>query len=92
MRAFIDAGFEVIIVSARADLFDNAWLGRRIDSEFVRDLQNFNSTIDPCGEYGEFHTFVTGGPLFKNHVRMLSGEKILRNGYWFFDISKFEIR
>jgi len=47
MRAFIDAGFEVIIVSARADLFDNAWLGRRIDSEFVRDLQNFNSTIDP---------------------------------------------
>jgi uncharacterized protein (TIGR00290 family) len=91
VREFIEAGFEAIIVSARADLFGKEWLGRRIDGEFVRDLQNFNSAIDPCGEYGEFHTFVTGGPLFKNHIRILSGEKILRNGYWFFDITKFEM-
>jgi uncharacterized protein (TIGR00290 family) len=91
VREFIEAGFEAIIVSARADLFDKAWLGRKIDDYFVRDLRTFNSAIDPCGEYGEFHTFVTGGPLFKNHLSILSGEKILRNGYWFFDISNYKL-
>lgn len=91
VREFIEAGFEAIIVSVRADLFDKAWLGRKIDNYFVHDLRNFNSAIDPCGEYGEFHTFVTNGPLFKNHIRIFSGEKMLRNGYWFFDIAKFEM-
>lgn len=91
VRAFIEAGFEAIIVSARVDLFDKSWLGRRMDVEFVNDLRNFNRAIDPCGENGEFHTFVTGGPLFKKQIRILSAEKILRDGYWYFAITAFEL-
>jgi diphthine-ammonia ligase len=89
MRDFIDAGFEAIVVSVNADLFDNEWLGRRIEKDFVRDLASFNSAIDPCGEHGEYHTFVIDGPLFKNHVRILKNERILKDGYWFLDISGY---
>ena len=87
---FIDAGFEAIVASAKADLFGNEWLGRKIDKEFVSDLHSFNNAIDPCGEYGEFHTFVTGGPIFKNRIRIVNSEKILRDGYWFLDVLRYE--
>jgi uncharacterized protein (TIGR00290 family) len=86
---FVDAGFEAILVSAKADLFDNEWLGRKIDKKFVNDLHSYNKAIDPCGENGEFHTFVTDGPMFKNKLRIVNGEKILRDGLWFMDILSF---
>jgi diphthine-ammonia ligase len=84
---FIDAGFEAIIVSAKAELLDKAWLGRKIDKEFVSDLRSFHNGLDLCGELGEYHTFVIDGPMFKNQIRIVNGEKILKNGYWFLDIS-----
>ncbi len=86
---FVDAGFEAIIVSAKADLFGEEWLGRHIDKKFVSDLHNYNNAIDPCGENGEFHTFVTDGPMFKNKLRIVKSENILRDGLWFMDILSF---
>jgi diphthine-ammonia ligase len=83
---FIDAGFEAMVVSAKADLLGSEWLGRTIDKEFVSDLRRLNPTIDPCGEDGEFHTFVVDGPLFKNRIRIATSEKSLRDGYWFLDV------
>lgn len=41
--------------------------------------------IDACGEVGEFHTVVTGGPLFRKPLRLRFGEPVLRDGYWFVD-------
>ncbi|MBN2488799.1 MAG: diphthine--ammonia ligase [Methanosarcinaceae archaeon] len=87
---FIDSGFEAIVASVKADLLGKEWLGRKIDKKFVSDLSSINNSIDPCGENGEFHSFVTDGPLFKNRLRIVDSEKILRNGYWFLDISKYE--
>ena len=87
---FIDAGFEAIVVSAKADLLGKEWLGRKIDKEFVSDLRSFHKRIDPCGEFGEYHTFVIDGPMFKNRIRILDSEKILKDGYWFLDIPKYE--
>jgi diphthine-ammonia ligase len=88
---FIDAGFEAIVVTAQANLMDSEWLGRKIDKEFVAQLRGFNSAIDVCGEYGEFHTFVIDGPLFKNRIRIVESEKILEDGYWRLDILEFAI-
>jgi uncharacterized protein (TIGR00290 family) len=88
---FIDAGFEAIVVTAKADLMDSEWLGRKIDREFVAQLREFNSAIDVCGEYGEFHTFVTDGPLFKRRIRIVESEKIQEDGYWHLDILEFAI-
>jgi diphthine-ammonia ligase len=88
---FVEAGFEAIIIGAKADLFGREWLGRKIDKTFVGDLRSYNKAIDPCGEYGEFHTFVIDGPMFKNKLRIIHSEKILKDGLWLMDISKYEM-
>ncbi len=88
---FIDSGFEAIVVTAQADLLGKEWLGRKIDNEFVAQLRDFNSAIDVCGEYGEFHTLVLDGPLFKNRIRILESEPILEDGFWRLDILDYAI-
>lgn len=80
----------MILLSVKADLLGKKWLGRKIDENFIRDLKKHNPPIDPCGENGEFHTFVTDGPLFKNKIKVMNSEMVLREGYWFLEISKFE--
>jgi diphthine-ammonia ligase len=87
----IDAGFESIVVSTKANLMGSEWLGRTIDKELVADLRDFNSAIDPCGEFGEFHSLVVDGPLFKNRIRIVESEPRLENGYWRLDILDFAI-
>jgi uncharacterized protein (TIGR00290 family) len=78
---FIDAGFEAIIVSAKADLFGKEWIGKRVDREFLRYLKDNN--IDACGENGEYHTFVTDGPVFRKKIKIDMNMPIMRDGYWF---------
>ncbi len=87
----IGSGFEVILLSVKADLLGKEWLGRKIDENFIRDLKKHNPSIDPCGENGEFHTFVTDGPLFKNKIKVMESEIVLRRGYWFLEVAKFEV-
>ncbi|MGC9444247.1 MAG: diphthine--ammonia ligase [Candidatus Methanospirareceae archaeon] len=91
MSAFIDAGFEAIIASTKADMLGEVWLGRKLDRDFLHDLRSMKPTIDPCGEYGEFHTFVIDGPRFKNRIAIHETEKRLENGYWFLDITDYSI-
>ncbi len=94
MRDFIDLGFEAIVVATKADLFGEEWLGRRIDLDFLKLLGELRKTkeITPCGEAGEYHTFVTDGPLFNQRVEILETSKILREGRWFLDILKSELK
>ncbi|KKI00169.1 ATP-binding protein [Methanosarcina sp. 1.H.T.1A.1] len=90
INGLIDLGFEVILLSVKAGLLGKEWLGRKIDENFICDLKKHNPSIDPCGENGEFHTFVIDGPLFKNKIKVMESEMVLREGYWFLEISKFE--
>lgn len=91
LSEFIDAGFDAMVSSAKADLFGNEWLGRRVDTKFVSDLRTLHEGLDLCGEDGEYHTFVIDGPLFKNRLRIIKSEKILKDGYWILDISQCEV-
>lgn len=90
---FIDEGFEAIVISAKVDLLGKEWLGRKVDGSFLRDLQEIKkkSGTHICGELGEYHTFVTDGPLFKRRLKLLDGNRVLRDGYWFLDVSRCEI-
>ena len=87
----VDAGFKAIIVSVKADLLGKEWLGRTIDHKFVKDLRRYNREIDPCGEDGEFHTFVIDSPLFKHRLKIVESVTILEDGYWFLDVPQFEV-
>ena len=94
LRDFIGLGFEAIIVVAKADLFTEEWLGRKVDLDFLSHLSQLEqkSDITLCGEAGEYHTFVIDGPLFKQRVEILEASTVLREGYWFLDILKSELR
>jgi uncharacterized protein (TIGR00290 family) len=87
---FIEASFEAVVISAKADLFNENWLGRRIDRGFLFDLKKLKQgkELDVCGEQGEYHTLVVDGPLFRKRVQVTYGSRVQRNGYWFLDIPR----
>jgi uncharacterized protein (TIGR00290 family) len=87
LREFIDAGFRAIIVVVKADIMGPEWLGRELDDEFITDLTAAGG-ITLCGEAGEFHTLVIGGPLFRQNLVIEKAEKIRNEGHWFLDIQQ----
>ncbi len=75
MREFLDLGFKAIVVCTNSKYLDDSFCGRVIDSDFLKDLP---ANVDPCGENGEFHTFVFDGPIFTHPVNFKIGEKHIR--------------
>jgi uncharacterized protein (TIGR00290 family) len=88
LREFIDAGFEAIVVAAKAELFGDEVLGRKIDTDFLKHLDELSKTkkITPCGEAGEYHTLVVDGPIFQKRLEILKTRKVLREGTRFLEI------
>jgi uncharacterized protein (TIGR00290 family) len=86
IQEFIKYGFEAIIVSIKKEIMNPAWLGCKIDENFIPKLSQLPQKIDPCGEEGEFHTLVTNGPLFKKPLQLLKTRNILRNNHWQLEI------
>jgi uncharacterized protein (TIGR00290 family) len=67
---FIEAGFKTIVCAANKKYFGTHDLGKTIDKDF---LEKLSSETDPCGENGEFHTFVYDGPIFKRPIAFSKG-------------------
>lgn len=67
--------FDATVVSVDGDLFDPSFAGRAFDAEFLAALPD---EVDPCGENGEFHTFVWDGPVFEERVDVTTGETVTR--------------
>lgn len=91
VEEFITLGFKAIVVSCQADKFGKDFVGREVNKELIRELTSKN--ICPCGENGEFHTFVVDGPIFKRRIEILESETVLKEGfwkYWFLDIKKYK--
>lgn len=93
IKEFINLGYKTIVVCAQNGL--DHFCGRIIDQSFLDDLPK---GIDPCGENGEFHTFVFDGPIFSEPIRFQIGEKVFKtytnpngsetpSGYWFIDLN-----
>jgi uncharacterized protein (TIGR00290 family) len=71
LKEFISFGFKSIIVCINTNFLDKNFCGRLIDESFINDLP---SNVDPCGENGEYHSFVFDGPIFSKPVRFKKGE------------------
>ena len=82
-RSFIEVGFEAYVVCVDTRKLDASFAGREYDAAFLDDLP---PGIDPCGENGEFHTFVHAGPCFDHRIRCRVGERVLREGFAFADL------
>lgn len=78
---FIKKGFQSIICCIDTRAIDPKFSGRIYDHSFLNDLP---ITCDPCGENGEFHSFVFDGPIFSKKIEIKTGVKLLRNDYFFF--------
>jgi uncharacterized protein (TIGR00290 family) len=83
IRDFIDLGFKAVITCVNADVLDPSFAGMIIDHNFLSALP---AHVDPCGENGEFHTFVYDGPNFAQPVEFSVGETVSRDGFWFCDL------
>jgi uncharacterized protein (TIGR00290 family) len=81
---FIVGGFEATLVCVDPRAVDPAFCGRQYDERLLRDLP---PTVDPCGENGEFHTFVTAGPIFAEPIVCERGEIVEREGFVFCDLT-----
>jgi uncharacterized protein (TIGR00290 family) len=83
-REFIDAGFEATLVCVDPRALDHAFVGRRYDERLLAELP---PGVDPCGENGEFHTFVSAGPIFAEPIACERGEIVERDGFVFSDLT-----
>jgi uncharacterized protein (TIGR00290 family) len=89
-REFIDAGFRAVMVGADSRRVDKEWIGRPLDRRLLAYLESHR--IDPCGENGEYHTFVVDGPLFQQAIEITSARTVAINGYWFLDTEAYGLR
>jgi uncharacterized protein (TIGR00290 family) len=83
IQSFHHQGFRAIAACIDSKALDPSFAGRELDDSFFRDLP---STADPCGENGEFHTFVFDGPIFHLPIPIRTGEILNRDGFVFCDL------
>jgi len=80
-HTFIDLGFKAVVTCVDSKFLSRAFVGRVFDERFLSELP---SNVDPCGENGEFHSFVYGGPIFRESVSFKLGRVVLRDSRFYF--------
>ena len=80
---FVRLEFKAVVCTVYPRALDERFCGRDFDESFLSDLPD---GVDPCGENGEFHSFVYGGPIFEREIGVKKGEVVLRDGSCFADI------
>jgi diphthamide synthase (EF-2-diphthine--ammonia ligase) len=81
---FIAAGFEATLICVDPRQLDPSFAGRGFDQRLLTDLP---ATVDPCGENGEFHTFVHAGPILPTSINCTRGDIVDRDGFVFCDLT-----
>jgi uncharacterized protein (TIGR00290 family) len=76
-RHFIASGYEAYLICVDTTQLAPEFAGRRFDDALLADLP---AGVDPCGERGEFHTCVVAGPIFRQPIPVVRGERVRREG------------
>jgi uncharacterized protein (TIGR00290 family) len=83
-REMMRSGLRAKLVCIDSQKLSAEFLGREFDEQLLRD---FPSNVDPCGENGEFHSFVYAGPMFSQEIPVTVGERLQRDGFWYIDLA-----
>ena len=83
IRSFHAARFRAIAACVDPKVLNRSFAGRELDEQFFRDLPH---NVDPCGENGEFHTFVFDGPIFREPIPVRTGEVLERDSFIYCDL------
>ncbi len=78
---FIKLGFKAAITCVDSNALDKTFAGREFDERFLAELPR---GIDPCGENGEFHSFVYDGPIFHKKITFKAGEIVLKEKRFYY--------
>jgi diphthamide synthase (EF-2-diphthine--ammonia ligase) len=82
-REMIEAGMSAHLATVDLAKLPQSFCGRRYDEALLSDLPG---DVDPCGENGEFHSFVTAGPMFDRRIAVTVGETVIREGFAYTDL------
>jgi uncharacterized protein (TIGR00290 family) len=82
-QAMVAAGLKATLTCVDPRALEASFAGRAFDAQLLADLP---ASVDPCGERGEFHTFVWDGPMFRHPVPVRRGEVVERDGFVFADL------
>lgn len=82
-RDMVAAGLKATLACLDPRVLDASFAGRAFDGTLLRELP---PSVDPCGERGEFHTFVWDGPMFRHPIPIRRGEVVERDGFVFADL------
>lgn len=82
-HSFVSSGFRAVVCCVDTRRLDRSYCGAEFDDEFIGSLP---PGIDPCGENGEFHTFVYDGPIFSSGIKMQRGETVVKDNFCFTDL------
>ena len=80
-KEFINLGFKAIITCVDSTFLDDSYIGHLYNDDFLLKIP---SNVDPCGENGEFHTFVFEGPIFSCPIQFKKGEIVFREDRFYF--------
>ena len=80
---FLSNKFRAVVVCIDPRILAPTFAGRELDTSFFRDLPLH---ADPCGDDGEFHTFVFDGPIFRSPIHVRTGDVVTRDGFVFCDL------
>jgi len=83
VKTSINLGFKAVVTCVDSKVLDKRFVGRLIDKRFLAELP---PTVDPCGENGEYHSFVFDGPIFNERILYILGEVVLRDSFYFCDL------
>jgi uncharacterized protein (TIGR00290 family) len=83
----IASGLKAVLTCVDTRKLDPSFAGRQFDHRLLADLPE---GIDPCGENGEFHSFVYGGPMFRSEIGCTVGENVTREQFVFADVVPLE--
>jgi uncharacterized protein (TIGR00290 family) len=87
-QEFIKLGFKAVITCIDGDIFDKTYAGKAFDKEFLCEIP---CGTDPCGENGEFHSFVYDGPIFSERISHTVGKVVLREErFYYCDLTAVE--
>jgi len=87
-HSFINLGFKAVVTCVDSNVLDQAFVARAFDKQFLSALP---PGVDPCGENGEFHSFVYDGPIFRERISHTIGEVVLReNRFYYCDLESIQ--
>jgi uncharacterized protein (TIGR00290 family) len=81
----VERGYRALVVSVHLRMRAVPFLGRELDADLLTEI-GITDDLDPCGERGEYHTFVFDGPEFHNPVPFTIGERVEREGHRYLDL------